>query len=193
MAWKEQLHPKNEIKKSYLSVDRDGMITLASQMRGANKGPYSREYINHALKQLGITWDKANMNTSDAELLEIYLNRGNSGYAYNQQQRTNIMRNAGAPFLKKSSHLEQLKKDSARVAPDTDDDVMDEQQQQGFQFDRKVVSGQTSGAAVGQYKELTEEILQLAAQARKDASKQRVTLGIIRGMIKEAGIPPRDK
>ena len=191
MAWKEQLHPKNEIKKSYLSVDRDGMITLESQMRGANKGPYSREYIDHALKQLGITWGKANMNTSDAELLEIYLNRGNSGYAYNQQQRTNIMRNAGAPFLKKSSHLEQLKKDSARVvAPDTDDDVRDEQQQQGFRFDRTEVSGKTQGQAVGQYKELTEEVLQLAAQARKDASQQRVTLGKIRGMIKAAGIPP---
>jgi DUF1365 family protein len=93
MSWKDT------IRKSFLSVDRNGMITLASQMKGANKGPYSREYINHALKQLGITWDKANMNTSDAELLEIYLNRGNSYYAYNREQRTNIMRNAGAPFL----------------------------------------------------------------------------------------------
>mgnify|MGYP003133742261 CR=1 FL=1 len=94
MSWKD------ELKKSYLSVDRDGMITLSPQMQGANKGPYSREYINHALKQLGITYQQANMNTSDAELLEIYLNRGNSRYAYNAEQRTNIMRNAGAPFLK---------------------------------------------------------------------------------------------
>ncbi len=94
MTWKD------ELKKSFLSVDRNGMITLASQMQGANKGPYSREYIDHALKQLGITYQQANMNTADAELLEIYLNRGNSRYAYNAEQRTNIMRRAGAPFLK---------------------------------------------------------------------------------------------
>ncbi len=98
MTWKDII--KNEdIKKSYLSVDRDGMITLSPQYRGANKTKYSREMINHALRQLGLTYDQANMNTESAGLLEIYLNRGNSGYAYNREQRMNIMRQAGAPFL----------------------------------------------------------------------------------------------
>lgn len=93
MTWRD------EIKKSFLSVGRDGMITLSPQFKGANKTTYSREMINHALRQLGLTYEQANMNTESAGLLEIYLNRGNSYYAYNREQRMNIMRQAGAPFL----------------------------------------------------------------------------------------------
>ena len=93
---------------------------------------------------------------------------------------------------KEQLHGHTIKKDSARVAQDTDDDVgeQERQRQEEHSFDRTAISGQTQGQAVGQYKELTEKILQLAAQARKDASLQRTTLGKIRGMIKEAGIPP---
>tara|TARA_R110000744_G_scaffold375_5_gene1458 strand:- start:1414 stop:1680 length:267 start_codon:yes stop_codon:yes gene_type:complete len=56
-------------------------------------------------------------------------------------------------------------------------------------FDRKTVSTNTQGTAVGQFKELTEDILQLAAKARKEASNQRHILGVIRGKIQTAGIP----
>ena len=93
MTWKD------EIRKSYLSVDRNEMITLSPQYQGASQTKYSREMINHALRQLGLTYEDANMNTESAGLLEIYLNRGNSYYAYNKEQRMNILRQANAPFL----------------------------------------------------------------------------------------------
>jgi len=95
MTWKD------EIRKTYLSVDRNEMITLSPQYTGAAQTKYSREMINHALRQVGLTYEEANWNTESAGLLEIYLNRGNSNYAYNREQRMNILRQAGAPFLLK--------------------------------------------------------------------------------------------
>lgn len=60
-------------------------------------------------------------------------------------------------------------------------------------FDRQSVALQSQGQGLGQYKELTDEILVLAAKARKDSGQQRTILGQIRAKIKEAGIQPQQE
>jgi hypothetical protein len=89
-----------QMGEMFLKQDSNGEWTLQQQMQGANKATYSTEYIDHAIKQIGSTWEMANSNTRDAEMLEIYLNKGNSRYAYNSTQRINILREFGAPFLR---------------------------------------------------------------------------------------------
>lgn len=99
MSWRD-IVKNDEIKKNFLNRQPNGEWKLSTFMRGANVNTYTKEYIDHAIKQIGITWGKADMNSSDGELLEIYLNRGNSGYAYSSEQRKNILIDAKAPFLR---------------------------------------------------------------------------------------------
>ena len=67
-------------------------------------------------------------------------------------------------------------------------DVGENQPERPGGFDRKNVMTQTAGRATGSFRELVDDIIGLMAEARKDPSNQRKTLGLIRGKIQQAGI-----
>jgi len=97
MAWEDVLKvfaPIGGLESGELQLKlvSNGQWTLEQFMRGAARVQYSEEQMNNAIQQIGSTWDRVNSNSADGKALEVYLNKNNSGYALNAEQRTEFLR-----------------------------------------------------------------------------------------------------
>lgn len=90
MSWKEFL----KLAKSFVTVEQDG-VRLEQMYEGANNTTYSRSHFENALNKLGMTWKQVNQNTGSAQLLEMYLNMNNSGYAFSNEQIRSKLQSEG--------------------------------------------------------------------------------------------------
>ena len=99
MSWKKIL--KAQLNSGELQLKRELNVEwrLEQFMRGAAQITYREEHMNKAIQQIGSTWDKVNSNSEDGKALEVYLNRNSSQYGLNTEQRTEFLKNFGAPYL----------------------------------------------------------------------------------------------